>query len=122
MARVLVVEDDQALSRALELKLMQEGYQVDVASNGQEALAAMERQEPDAILLDLIMPVMDGVDFLKAMRVERKMKIPVAVLTVMTSGILFDQCRALEVEDYIVKDQASLDDIVAKVRALAGNP
>lgn len=119
---VLVVEDEKALAQALEIKLLQEGYRVDVAGNGQVALETIARAKPGVILLDLIMPVMDGVDFLKALRVEQGSKIPVLILTVMISGILFDQCKTLGVNDFLVKDQTSLDEVVKKVREVAGNP
>ena len=118
--RVLIVEDESALRRALEIKFLQAGWRVDTAANGQEALSAVARETPDAIVLDLLMPVMDGVDFLKTFRVEQGSRVPVVVLTVLTSGILFDQGKALQVDDYLVKDQASLDQIVQKVAAIAG--
>jgi len=116
--RVLIVEDDQALGHALELKLLQAGYRIDWAKNGQEALAAWDQHTPDVIILDLLMPVMDGVDFLKELRVEREEKVPVIVLTVMTSGVLFDQCKAIGITDYLIKDKVSLDDVLACIRKL----
>lgn len=119
-ARVLVIEDEQSLRQALEIRLLQEGYRVDVAGHGREGLEKVEQATPDVILLDLLMPVMDGVDFLKELRVERKRKIPVVVLTVMPSGVLFEQCKVLGVEDYLVKDRTELDEIVAKVKEMVG--
>lgn len=118
--RVLVVEDEADMRKALEIKLLQAGYQVDVAEDGKKALEILETQEPNIILLDLVMPVMDGIDFLKALRLELHKKTPVLVLTVITSSILPEQAKALEIEDYLIKDRVSLDEIVEKVAKKIG--
>lgn len=66
MANILVVEDDQDLNTAYRIILEHEGHQVKVAFNGQEALDALSDFTPDLIVLDLLMPVMSGIDFLHA--------------------------------------------------------
>jgi CheY-like chemotaxis protein len=65
MASILVVEDDKDLNQAYKLILEHEGHAVATAFNGEEALTLAETDEPDLILLDLLMPIMGGLDFLK---------------------------------------------------------
>jgi len=80
--RILIVEDNPDLRTVLTDALLDSGYDVSAVSNGAEALALVEERLPDAILLDLMMPVMDGAEFLRARR-ERPFlaRIPVMVLT-----------------------------------------
>jgi CheY-like chemotaxis protein len=82
MAHVLVVEDDGATCRLLQRILTRSGLDVACAYNGQEALAAVATRVPDVVVTDLTMPVMDGIDFLHALRgVPRWRSIPVVVVT-----------------------------------------
>jgi len=71
MADILIVEDEKVLNEAYELVLKREGYNVVAAFNGEEALAATAKKEFDLILLDLRMPKMDGVEFLKKFRPQK---------------------------------------------------
>jgi CheY-like chemotaxis protein len=77
---VLVVDDDESVVKLLKATLCDDGLQVETASNGAAALELIEEHEPDAIVLDLEMPVMDGVSFYRAMR-ARGLHIPVLVLS-----------------------------------------
>jgi CheY-like chemotaxis protein len=84
MARrlILIVEDDEALANVLTEALGEEGYRVEVARNGEEGLAAIRRERPDLILLDLMMPVMNGWQFRAEMtRNPDLASIPVVVMT-----------------------------------------
>jgi CheY-like chemotaxis protein len=82
MSRVLLIDDDDDFREALDAALRQQGYVVDHAANGREGLAVLARAQPDAILLDLMMPVMDGWAVLAELgRDVRWAAIPVAVLT-----------------------------------------
>jgi CheY-like chemotaxis protein len=79
--RVLVVEDDQDLAALLEMLLDGEGYQVDVAGNGREALERVAAALPDLILLDMKMPVMSGPEFARAFRARYGAAAPIVVVT-----------------------------------------
>jgi CheY-like chemotaxis protein len=72
MARILVVEDDRDLNKAYAIILRHEGHEVVEAFDGKEALEKLEKFEPDLILLDLLMPVMGGLEFLQACDVPHK--------------------------------------------------
>jgi CheY-like chemotaxis protein len=71
MAKVLIVEDERTLNEAYDLVLKREGHDVKVAFNGEEALKVFKEHQPELILLDLRMPKMDGVEFLKELKPEK---------------------------------------------------
>jgi DNA-binding response OmpR family regulator len=71
-AKVLVVDDERHIARFLEFVLKKAGYEVAVAHNGEQALAAVDGFEPDAVLLDLVLPGISGLEVLKRLRSDRK--------------------------------------------------
>lgn len=80
--RILVVEDDPDLRKILRLQLMGDGYAVLEAENGQVGFAALQRERPDCVVLDLMMPVLDGFGFLKRARsIVDLQAIPILILT-----------------------------------------
>src|SRR5579859_598905 len=72
MTRILVIDDDPAIRSLIGDALRQDGYQVDAAANGQQALAAFGKHRPDALVLDLEMPVMDGPTLVRTLRERTK--------------------------------------------------
>jgi len=115
-ARVLVVDDEPALRDALESSLAFEGYQVCTATDGYEALEAVEREHPDLVLLDIMMPRMDGLTAVRRMR-SRGDAVPVLMLTARDA--VGDRVTGLDVgaDDYLAKP-FELDELLARVRAL----
>lgn len=113
--RILIVEDERPLSHALEMKLRHEGYETSVATNGTDALAAIGKDHYHLILLDLIMPIMDGFAVLAALK-ERKSTVPVIVLSNL--GQAEDQAKTKELGavDYFVKSNTPIADIVTRVK------
>lgn len=84
--RVLVVDDDQSIQRVLVQTLQLEGYEVATASDGVEAMETLAGQLPDVVILDVMMPKLDGLDVLKRMRAdERTQTVPVILLTARSS-------------------------------------
>ncbi len=80
--RVLVVDDEFSSAEVLALVLREEGYEVTVASNGRQALDALERAAPDAIVTDYMMPVMNGAEMLRRVRADpRYARIPVVLMS-----------------------------------------
>src|SRR5580658_6186676 len=113
--RVLIVEDEPALLRALRIDLRARGYEVTTASAGREALVEAARRPPDAVLLDLGLPDLDGTDVIRQLRVWSA--VPVIVLSGRAdSG---DKIGALDAgaDDYVTKP-FSMDELVARLRAL----
>lgn len=99
-ARILIVEDHAIVREPLARLLRHEGYETECATNGMDALAAVKIRTPDLILLDLLMPKMDGVAFLKLLRAdESTADIPVIVLTGLVECSATARIRELGVEE-----------------------
>jgi len=82
MTRVLVVDDDAAVRSVVTEALLEDGYQVDTACNGQQALAAFRQHRPDALVLDLEMPIMDGPNLMRTLREQTKWgRVPLVVVS-----------------------------------------
>ncbi len=82
MRRILVVDDDAAVRNVVTDALLEDGYQVDAACNGQQALAAFRKHRPDALVLDLEMPIMDGPTLMRTLRERTKWgRVPLVVLS-----------------------------------------
>ncbi|WP_042373339.1 response regulator transcription factor [Streptacidiphilus neutrinimicus] len=115
-ARVLVVDDEPALRDALESSLAFEGYEVLTASDGLEALDAVAEEQPDLVLLDIMMPRMDGLTAVRRLR-GRGDTVPVLMLTARDA--VGDRVTGLDVgaDDYLAKP-FELDELLARVRAL----
>jgi len=104
MASVLVVEDQEEIAALLKFKLKQEGHDVIFAENGREGLEAARHNAPDLILLDVMMPVMNGVEMLKALKEDPGLcSIPVIMLTAQSSEPAVVEGFRLGAEDYITK-------------------
>jgi PAS domain S-box-containing protein len=116
----LVVEDDEATRRVLRETLESEGWDVADAADGRAGLAAFERRRPDLILLDLLMPEMDGFEFLEELRKEDvDRSIPIIVITAKTIAVEDRRRLNGSVERILLKNDSSLEDLLRKVRDLA---
>jgi two-component system response regulator MprA len=116
LARVLVVDDEPALRDALESSLAFEGYEVTTASDGLEALDSIAANAPDLVLLDIMMPRLDGLTTVRRLR-ARGDSVPVLMLTARDA--VGDRVTGLDVgaDDYLAKP-FELDELLARVRAL----
>lgn len=112
---ILIVEDDANIRELLHLYLEQEGYHIESAQNGAEGLRVFRRVHPDLVLLDLMMPVMDGTQMIRELRTFSKT--PVIVLT--AKGEVLDKVTLLELgaDDYITKP-FEMREVIARVRAV----
>ncbi|HET8670359.1 MAG TPA: response regulator [Candidatus Saccharimonadales bacterium] len=119
MAKVLVVEDDRFLISAYRAKLTKSGYEVEMASDGEEALELLKTQTPDIILLDLVMPRKDGFATLAEIRQLEQLKlVPVIVASNLGQKEDVDKAMGLGATDFIIKSDLSMDDLVAKIENL----
>lgn len=113
---ILIVEDEQMLLRALTDKLTHTGFNVLQAVNGQEGLEAAKGQHPDLILLDIVMPVMDGLTMLeKMLSDENAKKIPVIILTNLAGTDTILKAKELGNYSYLIKTDWTLDEVVKKI-------
>jgi len=118
---VLIVEDEGAMQRALKNKLENAGYSVLTAADGAEALENMRTGKPDLVLLDLIMPKLDGISVLREAKGDDALKgIPVIILTNLSSGDKVAEAMQLGTFDFLVKANYSLDDVLGKVQERIG--
>jgi len=118
MKKILVVDDEDDILHFLELVLREKGYEVATASGGHEALTRAQLERPDLVLLDIMMPQMDGWEVLKLLRVdEETAHIPVAMLSARTEAK--DRVQGLQegAIDYICKP-FSLQELVTKIEAI----
>jgi two-component system, OmpR family, alkaline phosphatase synthesis response regulator PhoP len=117
MKKILIVEDEQTLSKALALKLTSEGFNVLRAQNGEEGLEVALREQPNLILLDIIMPKMDGITMLNKLREDEWGKdVSVFMLTNLSSAEEVDKATKKGVYDYLVKSDWKLEEIVNKIK------
>lgn len=115
MARILIAEDEADLAKGLRDNLQFEGYEVIITSDGEEALIAAKQHSPDLILLDVMMPKMDGLEVCKRIR-EAGFVVPILMLTAKSQEI--DIVRGLEVgaDDYVTKP-FSIRELLARIKA-----
>jgi two-component system response regulator MprA len=113
---ILVIDDDEKITSMLRRGLAFEGYDARTARNGGEGLDALRQHEPDLVVLDIMMPVMDGWEVCRRLR-ESGSRVPVLMLTAKDE--VSDRVRGLDAgaDDYLVKPFA-LEELLARVRAL----
>lgn len=116
MQRILVIDDDPAVTSVLKRGLSYEGFAVDAASSGAEGLAVARERPPDLVLLDIMMPAMDGLEVLQRLRAADA-QLPILLLTAKDAPA--DEVRGLSrgADDYVVKP-FTFEVLVARVRAL----
>jgi two-component system response regulator MprA len=114
-ARILVIEDDEGITRFLRRGLAYEGYTVDVAGNGQAGLIAARDNPPDLVVLDLMLPGIDGLEVCRRLRAGGE--VPILILTAKDG--VNDRVLGLDIgaDDYMVKP-FDLDELLARIRAL----
>lgn len=118
MATILIVEDDKFLSRALADGLVNAGFKVVVAYNGEEGLEKIVSEKPNIILLDIIMPKKNGFEMLEDMKLKNiGTGIPVFVLSNLGQDDDVKKGKELGAVDYIVKANLSIKNIVEKIKA-----
>lgn len=115
MTSILVVEDEQALAQSLSFNLEKEGFEISISANGRHCLDIAEETDPDLILLDVMLPDLDGLEVCRELRARRFQK-PILLLTARTREL--DKIVGLEVgaDDYITKPFSTAE-LVARIRA-----
>ncbi len=119
MEKILFIEDEQALQKTIGDRLSQEGYEVISALDGEIGLNLAGIKNPDLILLDLILPKVQGLEVLKKLKESNKTKeIPVVVLTNLEEMEKVDKALELGATAYLVKTNYSLEEVVEKIKNL----
>jgi len=113
--RVLIVDDEPRILKFLDLKLKASGYEVLTANNGREALAQVQAQEPDLLVLDVVMPGMDGFETLKQVRAISSL--PVIILSAREANADKIKGLTLGADDYLAKP-FNPDELIARIEAV----
>jgi DNA-binding response OmpR family regulator len=116
--KIAIIEDDQAIRDMYELKLKHSGYEVKTATNGKEGLELLKNYDPDLVLLDLMMPEMNGEELLLEYRqMPEGEKTKVIVLTNVSTEESSESLSKLNIEDYIVKANHTPAQVIEIVEA-----
>ena len=118
--KIVLAEDEPQIARLIEFKLKKEGYEVTWKENGEEALKAIKEDKPDLILLDVMMPVMDGYEVLRRLKEDENLKsIPVIMLTARAQEKDVVKGIDMGAEDYITKPFHPAE-LLARVKRILG--
>ena len=120
--KILIIEDDRFLSSLMKARLEKEGFSVTQAFNGEEAMGLLKKDQPDMIVLDLIMPRVSGFEFLENISVDPQIsKIPVMILSNLGQESDIQKVKRLGAVQYFVKVKTSIDELVNHVKELLTN-
>lgn len=118
--KIVLAEDEPQIARLIEFKLKKEGYSVTWKENGEEALKAIKEDKPDLILLDIMMPVMDGYEVLRRVKEDENLRsIPVIMLTARAQEKDVVKGIDMGAEDYITKPFHPAE-LLARVKRILG--
>jgi len=119
--KVLLVDDTEFYQRAYKNKLTPEGYLVTTANNGVEALKCLTQEVPDIILLDLMMPIMDGFKVLQAAKADARLQnVPVIIFSAKGATEEIEQAIKLGATDFLIKSTTTPNKVVDKIKQVLG--
>ena len=115
--KILLVEDEEIMLTLLQRKLAKEGYQISVARDGEEGLRLMKESKPNLVLLDIVMPKLDGFEVLEKMKGDKELnKIPVIIISNSGQPVELDRAKALGVKDWLIKTEFDPNEVIEKVK------
>ncbi len=116
---VLIIEDEDVLQKALKLNFEKKGFSVLTADNGIDGFELIKNVRPDIVILDLVMPQMNGEEVLEKMQTENLVdKVPVIVVSNKSDGVSLYKCKQLGAKEYLIKVNVTFDDILEKIDKL----
>ncbi len=119
--KILLIEDEEIMIELLQRKLIQEGYEVSVARDGEEGLKTMKEIGPSLILLDIIMPKMGGFEVMEKMQANKELKkIPIIVISNSGQPVELDKAQKLGAKDWLIKTEFDPQEVVDKVKKQIG--
>jgi len=113
--KILIADDNKAIAMALDLKLKHEGFETKVVFNGKEAVDLLEKEKFDLLVLDLIMPQLDGFGVLKSIK-EKGIKISVIVSSDLSQPEDINKAKDLGAVDFFIKSNMSVVEMVEKIK------
>lgn len=116
MKKILLVEDEEIIIDLLQRKLSQEGYALKIARNGEEGLAVMKKEKPDLVLLDIVMPKLNGFEVMEEMQKDDCLKkIPVVIISNSGQAVELDRAKELGAKDWLIKTEFDPQEVIEKV-------
>lgn len=116
--RILIIEDEVALLYALQSRLSLEGFEVEAVSTGKSGLKAIEQKKFDLLILDIILPDLNGFDLLKKVKSDPKTKdLPCIIVSNLAQKENIDQGISLGAKDYLAKSEYNLEEIINKIKS-----
>ena len=118
--KILIIDDDEPTRRVYERALAHAGFDVELAHDGWDGYQKALHGSPDAVVLDLMMPQMDGIGFLQALRTSSAADVPVVVVSALRDDEKSARCTALGVKEQFIKTRFDLKDLIAALTRHAG--
>lgn len=116
MNKILIIEDEEMLAEMYEEKFLQEDFEVKIAGSAEQGVEMLKRENPDLVLLDILLPKGNGIYFLEEMQETDFANIPVIAFSNYNDPTTKHQARDLGVEEYLIKTNYTPDQIVQKVK------
>ncbi|MDF1498106.1 MAG: response regulator [Patescibacteria group bacterium] len=116
--KILIIEDEEILGTLLKEKISERGYDVLLAIDGEEGLALMKSDKPDLLLLDIVMPKIDGFGVMEEMNKTKDLnlnKIPVVIISNSGQPVEIDKVLKFGVKDYLIKTQFNPEEVIEKI-------
>jgi DNA-binding response OmpR family regulator len=114
--KILIIEDDTFLSNIYKTKLTKEGFSILMADNGEDGLALMKSEKPVLVLLDIMLPKMDGFEVLERVQKDAKLKkIPIVIMSNLGQDSDVEKGKTLGAVDYIVKSDTTLENVITTI-------
>lgn len=122
MKKILIIEDDPFLSEMYVAKLTEAGFEAEVVGDGKKGMLAIEKDQPDLVLLDVVLPKMDGFEILRKVKADEKLKnIPIVLLTNLGQKNEVEKGLSLGADEYIIKAHFTPTAVLAKVKEMLFN-
>jgi len=118
--KILIVEDEKPLAKALELKLKHEGFEAQSILNGGYVQESLEKESYDLIILDLVMPIVDGFEVLEKLKKDKN-KIPIIVLSNLNQGEDERKVKELGAVEFFVKSNTPITEMVKNIKKVLKN-
>lgn len=119
--KILLIEDEKTMVNLLERKLTKEGYDVSVARDGEEGLGKIKEMKPDLILLDIVMPKMDGFEVMEEIAKHKELKkIPVIIISNSGQPVELGRVKKLGAKDWLIKTEFDPQEVLDKVMKQIG--
>ena len=118
MTRILIIEDNEYMGRMYQNMLSLADYRIELATSGEDGLKRAADNQPDLIMLDIIMPKMNGIQVLQKLKdSEETKKIPVVILTVVGEQEIIDKALKLGAAGYIIKSTLNLEQLLSEIKS-----